>query len=121
MHLFMVGLLAATALSDARFAEPTEEAMREAFAIDLADGVRAALAYVSETGGPEALARIRVARTDAFAITAFRKGGCRASAGRTGQDCDFDVAVDTVAGPIVRSVSGRFFVGPCGLTFDSDA
>jgi hypothetical protein len=78
--MFVVGLLAVTALSGANFVEPNEDAMREAFASDLSDGVRGVLAYVAETGGPEALARIRDARTDEFEVRAFRKVECRPSA-----------------------------------------
>ena len=118
MHMFVVGLLAVTALSGANFVEPNEDAMREAFASDLSDGVRGVLAYVAETGGPEALARIRNARTDEFEVRGFRKVECRASAGKPGHVCDFAVEIDTVAGPIAQSMAGRFFVGPWGLTYD---
>jgi hypothetical protein len=121
MHLFAVALLATTALSDGNFIEPSEDAMRQAFASDLADGVRGVLAYVAETGGPQALARIRAARTDEYEIRAFRKVLCRPGDGRPGHVCAFVVEVDTVAGPIVRLVGGRFFVGPWGLAYDHDA
>ena len=118
MHMFVVGLLAVTALSGANFVEPNEDAMREAFASDLSDGVRGVLAYVAETGGPEALARIRDARTDEFEVRSFRKVECRASAGKPGHVCGFAVEIDTVAGPIAQSIAGRFFVGPNGLAYD---
>ena len=117
MHMFAVGLLAATALSGAGSSEPSEQAMREAFATDLADGVRAALVYVAETGGPEALAHIRQARTEEFEISGFRKIACRPDADASGHLCDFAVEVDTVLGPIERAIAGRFLVGPCGLTY----
>lgn len=118
MHLLMVALLAAAAWSDAGVVEPNEDAMRTAFAADLSDGVRSALAFSEETGGAQALERIRAARTDAFAIRDFRKGECRLNAGRSGHVCDFAVEIDTVAGPISRAIVGRFFVGPCGLVYD---
>jgi hypothetical protein len=92
--------------------------MRVAFATDLADGVRAALAYVAETGGPEALARIHEAHTDAFEIKSFRKLACRPSPGKPGHLCDFAVEVDTVAGPIAQNAAGRFFAAPWGLGYD---
>ena len=98
MHMFMVGLLAATALGNASFVEPSEDAMREAFVTDLADGVRAALAYVEETGGPQVVTRIREAGADTFAITAFRKAECRLSL--DGHVCGFAVEIDTVSGSI---------------------
>jgi hypothetical protein len=121
MHMFVVALLAATAWSNAGFIEPSENAMREAFASDLSQGVEGVLVYVEATGGQAALARIREARTDAFALRGFRKGECRPSDGKPGHVCDFAVEVDTVAGPIEKSVEGRFFVGPCGLVYDHDA
>jgi hypothetical protein len=125
MHIFGVALLAATMLSNASFHEPSEDAMREAFAADLSYGVQAVLSYVAQTGGEQALARIRAAHTDAFEILSFRKGACRPSEDRPGQDrgyvCEFAVEIDTVAGPIVRSTAGRFHVGPCGLAYENDA
>jgi hypothetical protein len=121
MHIFGVALLAATMWSDASFIEPSEDAMREAFASDLTQAVQTVLAYVAETGGEAALARIREARTDAFEIRDFRKGACRPSEDRPGHICAFAVEVDTIAGPIARSIAGRFHVGPCGLAYDHDA
>jgi hypothetical protein len=118
MHMFVVGLLAATALSGPGVSEPREEAMRDAFATDLADGVRAALVYVTEMGGPEALDRIRQARTDEFEIRGFRKIACRPDHDASGHLCAFVVNVDTIAGPIERAMAGRFLVGPCGLTYE---
>jgi hypothetical protein len=117
MHMFIIGLLAATALAG-RNVEPSEEAMRIAFASDLADGVKAALAFVAETGGAEAVARIREARTDAFEIRSFRKLTCRPSAGKPGHLCDFAFEIDTVAGPIAQQVAGVFMPGPWGLTYE---
>jgi hypothetical protein len=121
MHIFGVALLAAALWSDAGFNEPSEEAMRAAFAFDLTQGVRAVLAYVEETGGEAALARIREAHTDAFEIRSFRKGRCRPDEGRPGYICEFAVEVDTIAGPIAQSTAGRFYLGPCGLAYDHDA
>jgi hypothetical protein len=121
MHMFVVALLATTAWSDIGFVEPSENAMREAFASDLSQGVQSVLTFVAETGGEEALARIREAGTDAFEIRAFRKGACRPSVSSSGLVCDFAVEVDTVAGSIERSIAGRFYVGPCGLAYDHDA
>ena len=119
MHMFIVGLLAATALAGTNRVEPSEQAMRVAFASDLADGVRAALAYAAETGGPEAVARIREARTDAFEIRSFRKLACRPSASKPGHMCDFSVEIDTITGPIAQQVDGRFFVGTWGLAYQT--
>ena len=57
MHMFMVGLLAGTAFANAGLVEPSEDAMRDAFAANLFDGVQGVLAYVEEVGGSEAAAR----------------------------------------------------------------
>jgi len=121
MRLFAVALLAATALLRAYFTEPDEQAMRHAFDSDLAEGVKTVLDYVAATEGPEALARIREARTDAFTIRAFRKIECHPSEDKPGHYCDFLVEVDTIAGPIARLAAGRFYAGPRGLAFDHDA
>jgi len=122
MHIFGVALqLAATLMSSAGLVEPAQDAMREAFASDLTQGVRGVLAYVEATGGEEALVRIREARTDAFEIRSFRKGACRPSEDRRGHICDFAVEIDTVAGPIEKSIAGRFYVGRGGLIYDPDA
>ena len=118
MHMLIVGLLAGAAWSDAAGVEPSEGAMREAFASELSDGVNSALTFVAETEGAAGLARIRAARTDEFEIVAFRKGKCHPSVGDPGHVCRFLVEVGTVAGPILRSVSGRFHAGPCGLVFE---
>jgi len=125
MHRFFVALVAAAAWSDAGsdlgFVEPGEHAMREAFALNLQQRVRQVLAYVEQTGGEDAVRRVREARTDAFRLLDFRKVECRRSEDRTGHICDFAVEVDTVAGPIGKSIKGRFFNGPYGLAYDADA
>ncbi len=119
MHMFAVGLLFSTALSAVSLEGPSEDAMRRAFATDLSDGVNSVMAYVAETGGEDALERIRNAHTDEYEIRGFRKLDCRADG--SGHVCDFSVAIDTVAGRIEQSVTGRFFIGACGLTYDHDA
>jgi hypothetical protein len=121
MHRLFVALVAVTAWSDGGFIEPSESAMREAFASDLRQGVRQVLSYVEQTGGEEALRRIREARTDAFGLRGFRKVECRPSAGKPGHICNFAVEVDTVAGPIEKSIAGRFYIGSGGLAYDHDA
>ena len=122
MHIFGVALLAASSmLTDAAFVEPGEDAMREAFASDLSQGVESVLAYVARAGGEAALVRIRDARTDEFEIRSFRKTACRSSEERGDYVCDFAVVIDTIAGPIEKTITGRFYRGPCGLAYDDDA
>jgi hypothetical protein len=121
MQLLIFGLLAAIGWGNAGPVEPNEDAMRRAFASDLADGVRSALSFAAETGGPQALVHIRAAHTDAFEIRVFRKVECRPGVAKPGHICDFVVKIDTVAGPLDRIVEGRFFAGPHGLAFEPEA
>src|SRR5262252_2790017 len=97
--------------------EPSEGAMRLAFETTLSAQVQSALAFVAETGGEEALARVRAARTDAFDIRAFTKLGCAPSA--AGHVCDFAVRIGVVTGELDRTVTGRFHAGPHGLVFEA--
>ncbi len=121
MRAFFAALVAVTAWSDFGFIEPSEDAMRAAFTLDLQDGVRQAMSFVERTGGEDAVKRIHDAGTDAFAIRGFRKVECRPSGSKPGHVCDFAVEVDTVTGTIEKLVAGRFYVGPRGLAFDHDA
>lgn len=103
--------------------EPSEAAMRAAFEASLAAQVRSALAFVAETGGEEALARVRVARTDQFDIRSFTKLDCAPSPGndgaRNGHVCAFSVRIGVVSGELARTLAGRFYDGPLGLVFES--
>lgn len=121
MHMFAVALLMSTAVPGLTVNEPSEGAMRHAFAADLADGVNSVLAYVAETGGEEAVTRIRKAGTDRFEIRGFRKLECHADPERPGHVCAFAVAIDTVRGPIEQSITGRFEIDACGLVYRHDA
>jgi hypothetical protein len=120
MNIFAAALLAATGLFSIDVPEPSEAAMRAAFAAHLADGVNAVLAYAARTSGPEAVGRIRATRTDEYDIRTFSKIECHPGDGRPGRICHFMVDVDTIAGPMVRSLVGRFVMGPKGLTYDPD-
>jgi len=118
MRAFLVVLAALAASSDVSVIEPSESGMREAFASDLRQGVQQVLAFLEQTEGPEAVRRIHEARTDAFGLREFRKHDCRQSKDKRGHICDFAIEIDTVAGPIARSMAGRFYIGPCGLAYD---
>src|ERR1700681_4265297 len=78
----LAGVLAVTG-SD----EPSATDMRFAFQTTLAAQVQSALDFVAETGGEEALARVRAARTDEFDIRAFTKLDCAPSLRPSGHDC----------------------------------
>ena len=100
--------------------EPSEAAMRSAFATRLSAQVRAVLDFIDETGGREAVAAVRMARTDAFDIRSLRKLDCTPSATGEGHVCEFVVRIDVVTGSLEYTISGRFYDGPRGLVFAYD-
>ena len=112
-----IGIFAVTGFSD----EPSEAAMRSAFQGTLAADVSAALDFVAATGGDEALARVRAARTDAFDIRGFTKLACMPSPREAGHVCGFSVRIAVMSGEIERTITGRFYQGPRGLEFVEDA
>lgn len=103
--------------------EPSETAMRAAFEARLAAQVQSAIAFVAETGGEEALATLRAARTDEFVIRSFVKRDCVRSAGHdaasAGHVCAFSVRIGVVTGEFGRTLAGRFYAGPHGLVFET--
>jgi hypothetical protein len=112
LPIVVVGVLAVTG-SD----EPNEAAMRAAFATTLSAQVQSALDFVAETGGAEALAKVRAARTDAFDIRTFTKLDCAPSPDKAGHVCEFAVRIGVVTGLLERTMTGRFYAGPQGLVF----
>jgi delta 1-pyrroline-5-carboxylate dehydrogenase len=104
--------------------EPTETAMRAAFEARLAAQVQSAVAFVAETGGAEALATLRAARTDEFVIRSFVKRDCAPSPGHGvdsgGHVCTFSVRIGVINGELDRTLKGRFYAGPSGLVLESD-
>ena len=108
----LVGVLAVSG-SD----EPSAADMRSAFQATLTAQVQSVLDYVAETGGEEALAKVRAARTDEFDIRSFTKLDCAASARKPGHVCEFAVRVGVVTGELQATMRGRFFAGPRGLVF----
>ena len=97
--------------------EPSAADMRSAFQATLTAQVRSVLDYVGETGGEEAVARVRAARTDEFDIRSFTKLDCAASAKQPGHVCEFAVRVGVVTGELQATMRGRFYAGPRGLVF----
>jgi hypothetical protein len=108
----LVGVLAVTG-SD----EPSAADMRSAFQARLGAQVQSVLDFVAETGGEEALARVRTARTDAFDIRSFTKLDCAPSLRASGHVCEFAVRIGVVTGELEATVTGRFYAGPRGLVF----
>jgi hypothetical protein len=117
MRVWTIPAVLAGALAMSGSDEPSEAAMRAAFEATLTAQVQSALAFVAETGGEDALARVRAARTDAFDIRGFTKLGCAPSA--AGHFCDFSVRIGVVTGELDRTVTGRFYAGPQGLVFEA--
>jgi hypothetical protein len=111
----LVGVLAVTG-SD----EPSAAEMRSAFQATLNAQVQSVLDYMAETGGEDALARVRAARADAFDIRSFTKLDCAASADKRGHLCAFAVRIGVFTGELQATVRGRFYAGPRGLVFVSE-
>src|SRR5262249_32305318 len=97
--------------------EPSAADMRSAVQATLTAQVQSVLDYVAETGGEEAVARVRAAHNDAFDIRAFTKLDCTTSADRPGHLCDFTLRVGVVTGELQATMRGRFYAGPRGLVF----
>ena len=97
--------------------EPSVAEMRSAVQATLTAQVQSVLDYVAETGGDEALARVREARTAAFDIRAFTKLDCTPTADKPGHLCDFTLRVGVVTGELQATMRGRFYAGPRGLVF----
>ena len=110
--IVVIGVLAASG-SD----EPSAAEMRSAVQTTLTAQVQSVLDYVAETGGGEALAQVRAARTDAFDVRSLTKLDCTTSADRPGHLCEFAVRVAVVTGELQATMRGRFLAGPRGLVF----
>ncbi len=96
--------------------EPSERDMQFAFEGALSLQVQNALEFAAETGGADAVAAIRDHRTDAFAISSFRKLKCSYEAVRLHR-CEFQVDLDLSNGKLERTLSGRFVGGVDGLRY----
>lgn len=124
MRVWTVPVVIAGVLAMSGADEPSEAAMRAAFAESLASDVQSVLAYVAETGGEAALARVRAARTDAFDVRDFTKLRCAPSASNDGAEgghlCEFSVRIGVTGGELDRTLTGRFYAGPHGLVFENE-
>lgn len=116
MRILTLPAVLAGALAVSGSDEPSAAEMRSAVQATLAQ-VQSVLDYVAETGGEEALARLRAARTDEFDVRALTKLDCTASADRPGHLCAFAVRVGVVTGELQATMRGRFLAGPRGLVF----
>jgi hypothetical protein len=119
MRLFLLPFAAFVLVPPGQSPEPTERAMRIAFEQRLQTQVNNALEFLSETGGPGAVARIRDAGMDRFEVRTFRKLDCAPD--NDGFRCNFEVDMTLVTGPLGQNISGRFGPDADGrLTFVQD-
>lgn len=100
--------------------EPSENQMRTAFERSLAAEVADTMALIGESGGREAVERVRTAGNDLFEIRHFQKVDCRPMATKPGYDCAFTASIILANGPMERSLKGRFYNTPEGLKFAVD-
>lgn len=118
MRLWTVPIVALSVAVVSISDEPSERAMRAAFETNLASQVQNALDFVAETSGPDAVAKVREAGTDRFAINTFHKLGCQR--GDRGYVCRFAVDIGVVDGNVREELVGRFFQRDDGLAFSHD-
>ena len=115
MKVMIVPLIVLSAVAGELNMEPSEAQMRDAFERTLATQVRNAIAFIAESGGPQAVQQIRQNGTDRFELRAFHKRGCARMPGQNGYRCDFAVDIAVLNGSLQHALSGRFFAGPQGL------
>jgi hypothetical protein len=121
MRTLLLPLVAVGVIFYAHTDEPTENQMRSAFERSLAAEVADAMAFVGESGGREAVERVRMAGNDRFEIRNFRKVDCQPMATKSGFYCAFTANIILVNGPMQRSLKGRFYNAPEGMQFALDA
>ena len=119
MRIFVIPLLAVGVMIGTVNDEPSERQMRIAFESSLAADVRGAVALAAETGGAEAVERMRRNATDQFAIQTFEKRDCARELGRPGYVCGFNVEIGLANGELRRTLTGHFDASPDGLVFTS--
>jgi hypothetical protein len=117
MRVLMVPLIVMGAVAGDLTDEPNEAQMRGAFEQTLAKQVRDTIAFVTESGGPQAADAIRLNRTDRFEVRAFQKHLCARTIGQHAYRCEFSVDIDVVNGSLQRALAGRFFPSSQGLIF----
>ena len=121
MRLWTIPIVTLAAVSVTFSDEPSERAMRAAFAASLSAQVQGALDFVAETSGEAARDQIKAAGTDRFEVRAFRKLECLRSDAKAGFVCGFAVDISVINGDFRQTLTGRFFRGPRGLVFTHDA
>ena len=104
--------------------EPSEGQMRAAFEGSLAMAVRNALDFARESGGDEAVTKIRDSGMDRYTLNAFQKLHCQAQDGtqdgRAAHVCEFAVDVELVSGLLQKTITGRFRKNEIEFVFHSE-
>ena len=100
--------------------EPSEGQMRAAFEGSLAMQVRNALDFARESGGDEAVTKIRDSGMDRYTLNAFQKLNCQAQDGRATHVCEFAVDVELVSGLLQKTITGRFRKNGIEFVFHSE-
>src|SRR5664279_5438137 len=77
MRVLLLPLVAVGVIFFVHTNEPTENQMRNAFERSLAAEVADVMAFVGESGGREAVDRVRLAGNDRFEIRNFSKVDCQ--------------------------------------------
>src|SRR5262245_25799825 len=108
MRALVFLLVAAGVLASGSNDVPNEQQMRGALEAALKTYVRNALEFAAESGGPQAVERVRQAGTDRFDIRAFEKRDCAWVATERSFLCGFAVDIDLSDGMLRRTLSGRF-------------
>ncbi|MBI4274011.1 MAG: hypothetical protein HY659_04860 [Rhizobiales bacterium] len=119
MRALVVPLVAVGVVLGTYSDEPSERDMRSAFEGALALQVRNALEFAEESGGADAVAKIRDRGMDQFAVNTFRKFDCARDTEKPGYICAFAAEVALANGTMQSRVTGRFAVSQDGLIFVS--
>ena len=122
MRILVLPIAAAGVIFFLHTDEPNEKQMRSAFERSLAAEVADTMAFIGESGGPEAVERVRMAGNDRFEIRNFRKIDCQSAATKSGFDCAFTVNIDLANGQMHRALKGRFYnsSGEIKFAFESE-
>jgi hypothetical protein len=120
MRAFVLPVIAVGVIFFAHTDEPTENQMRGAFESSLAAEVADTMAFIGESGGSEAVERVRMAGNDRFEIRNFRKVDCQPMATKSGFGCAFIVNIILANGPMQRALKGRFYNTQEGIQFALD-
>jgi hypothetical protein len=107
MRFFAFPVAALAVISGGFNDEPTEIQMQRAFETSLQRQVANTLGFIAETGGLEAVWKIRDAGSDRFTVRSFRKLNCSQAEG-PGYLCSFAVDIELMNGNLQRRIDGRF-------------